>query len=481
MTTTTLRPQIITSVNSSTSFVNPAGYKTAAMIGTAQWGPLDTATTISTISEYLRTFGSDTASGLTGIRGADLFFRNGGVLNFVRIEGASAEASAASVLILDDGAADDLIDLEAKYNGTYGDNISAQVTATGSNRNLIITDGVSIENYNNAGLGYDSTTDLIAAVNAKSNLVTATLNIAGTGLPVVLSKTQLASGDDGATVVIGDYTTALSDVLYSEDFQYLLVPSITTDSELLTLTDALVLREANERKFAVLISGVAVDETILDMAARTSSSGSKRCRLVAPNAVYTERVASAETTLDGSYLACAVAGMLCSLNYSSSATHKTVSVDDLSILVSTGKKYYNKVEQEQVLQSGIIPVTLIGRNIQVVRDVTRIGDTTSVYFSGSVSDIVDYATAQLEDYLNTIIGMPSTTTNMKVWGSQCDSILEQMFKSNIITEFETTAITEGSSANSLDVVVSIQPAYSVDFIYLTITIWGDERKWQKII
>jgi len=96
------------------------------------------------------------------------------------------------------------------------------------------------------------------------------------------------------------------------------------------------------------------------MAARTSSSGSKRCRLVAPNAVYTERVASAETTLDGSYLACAVAGMLCSLNYSSSATHKTVSVDDLSILVSTGKKYYNKVEQEQVLQSGIIPVTLMG-------------------------------------------------------------------------------------------------------------------------
>jgi len=64
----------------------------------------------------------------------------------------------------------------------------------------------------------------------------------------VLSKTQLASGDDGATVVIGDYTTALSDVLYSEDFQYLLVPSITTDSELLTLTDALVLREANEGK-----------------------------------------------------------------------------------------------------------------------------------------------------------------------------------------------------------------------------------------
>ena len=471
MTTTTLRPQIITSVNSSTSFVNPAGYKTAAMIGTAQWGPLDTATTISTISEYLRTFGSDTASGLTGIRGADLFFRNGGVLNFVRIEGASAEASAASVLILEKSAAD-LIDLEAKYKGTYGDNISAQVTTTGSNRNLIITDGVSIENYNNAGVGYTSSTLLIAAVTAKSNLVTATLHsgASGTDLPDALSKTQLASGDDGATVVIGDYTTALSDVLYSEDFQYLLVPSITTDSELLTLTDALVLREANERKFAVLISGVAVDETILDMAARTSSSGSKRCRLVAPNAVYTERVASAETTLDGSYLACAVAGMLCSLNYSSSATHKTVSVDDLSILVSTGKKYYNKVEQEQVLQSGIIPVTLIGRNIQVVRDVTRIGDTTSVYFSGSVSDIVDYATAQLEDYLNTIIGMPSTTTNMKVWGSQCDSILEQMFKSNIITEFETTAITEGSSANSLDVVVSIQPAYSVDFIYLTITI-----------
>ena len=468
--TTTLRPQIITSLTSSTSFVNSAGYKTAAMIGTAQWGPLDTATTITTISEYLKTFGTDVTTGLTGVRGADLFFRNGGVLTFVRIDGASAEAAAESVLILDDGADDALIDLKAKYTGTYGDNISATVTATASNRNLTITDGVSTENYNNAGLGYDSTADLIAAVNAKSNLVTATLNVAGTGLPAVLNKTQLASGDDGATVVIGDYTTALSDVLYSESFQYLLVPGITTDSELGTLTSALDSRASSERKFSVLVSGVVTDETISTMAARTSSSGNKRCRLVAPSVSYNERVANSDVVLNGSYLACAVAGMLCSLDYSSSATHKTVSVDDLSVLASTGKKYYNKVEQEQILQSGIIPVTLIGQNIQVVRDVTRIGDSTSTYFSGSIVDTVDYVTTQLEDYLNTVIGLPSIAANMSVWGSQCDSILEQMEKDNFLTGYTATAITEGTSANSLDVVVSIQPAYSVDFIYLAITI-----------
>ena len=82
-----LRPQIITSTSVLTSLIAPAGARVAAMIGSAIWGPMDTVTNISSFSEYVRVFGDDkTGSGITGVKGADLFFSNGGTIKFVRIE-----------------------------------------------------------------------------------------------------------------------------------------------------------------------------------------------------------------------------------------------------------------------------------------------------------------------------------------------------------------------------------------------------------
>ena len=85
----------------------------------------------------------------------------------------------ATLILLKSAA--NLIDLEAKYTGTYGDNISVQVTATGDNRNLIVTDGKSTELYSNAGAGYATATALIAAINEKSNLITAALHSGANG------------------------------------------------------------------------------------------------------------------------------------------------------------------------------------------------------------------------------------------------------------------------------------------------------------
>ena len=75
----TMRPQIITTRNVIASFTAPTGARTGAMIGTAQWGAVDTVTAITTMSGFVSTFGNDiSGSSLTLIKGADLFFRNGG-------------------------------------------------------------------------------------------------------------------------------------------------------------------------------------------------------------------------------------------------------------------------------------------------------------------------------------------------------------------------------------------------------------------
>ena len=46
----TMRPQIITTRNVIASFTAPTGARTGAMIGTAQWGAVDTVTAITTMS-----------------------------------------------------------------------------------------------------------------------------------------------------------------------------------------------------------------------------------------------------------------------------------------------------------------------------------------------------------------------------------------------------------------------------------------------
>ena len=74
---TIIRPQIIKTVNVLSSLVSPASQRIAAMIGTSSWGPINTATSLESLSDFVSIFGDETAAGVTGIKGAELFFNNG--------------------------------------------------------------------------------------------------------------------------------------------------------------------------------------------------------------------------------------------------------------------------------------------------------------------------------------------------------------------------------------------------------------------
>lgn len=470
--TGTLRPQTITSVRTGLSFISPAAVKVAAMIAPAQWGEIGKVETLVGLGDFIAKFAGDTSDGINGFRGADLFFRNGGILKFVRI--ASDAASKADIQLMETATPE--IDVEAKFEGTYGNNIKIEVTENASeagNRDLRITDGRSVEIYNNVGLGFDNNNDIIAAVNARSNLVTMSLTGETGTSKISIQSVDLTGGDNGEAVAIADYTEALNEELYSENFQYLIVPGLVDEGDLLSLSSALSLRETNERRFASLISGVEFDNNDIEGLAvaksRLTSLTGKNVRIVAPGISYLSSITRETVNLNGSYLACAFAGLLCSLNYSESATHKTLRVRDLFIN-EDGKKYYNKIEQEQSLESGIIPITLIGNNIQVVRDITREDSTTSIFFSGTIVDIINYVTLTLENYLNTIIGLPNTTVNRSSWASTCDTILKQMIRDNILEDANPVIVNEGESPNFINVEVGVFPAFSVDFINLTITI-----------
>ena len=465
-----LRPQILTSEKVLTSFVSPAGDRTAAMIGSATWGAINTSTIISNMSEFISYFGEDkTGTDVTGIKGADLFFRNGGTLKFVRItDGDESKADYMAKV-----GSTNAINFEGLYNGTYGNNIAITVSAnatTSTNRDIEITDGNILEIFNNNGAGFSKNSDIVSAISDNSRLVDVTIQTGQENTILdVITKTYLTGGDDGEdNLSTTDYTDVFDNVLYSESFNFLLIPGVTDNALQATIVGKLNTRASSEKKYSRYLTGIAKDETISTAVARTSTG--KRITVCAPNVKYTHRIDNTKDIYDGSYLACAHAGNLCQLGTQNSATHKPINVEGLSVLESSGKEYYTKAEQEQLLQGRILPFALIGSSIQAVRGVTRETSTTSVFFDEVVVDIVDYVRAEVEAYCDTTIGLPNTDNRRTIWSGRIDAITANAQKQEIIQEFQPSVLVEGASPDTYNATVSIKPAYAVNFVQLTINI-----------
>jgi len=462
-----LRPQIITTRKVLTSLIAPEGARTAAMVGTSQWGPIDTVTEVSTLSNYISIFGDESTAGLTGIKGANQFFNNGGTLKFVRVTDGTEDKAEYMAL----STATEVINFIAKYDGTYGNNIYITIEANSTSRNIIVTDGNSREYFSNNGLGYATNEAIETAINAGSNLVTAVVETGqeSINLADALVSTQLTGGLDGATTISTTIlTTAFDDLLMDEEFNFLLFPGETTDAFYNTMSGKLDNRATSDKAYSRLIGGIAKDETYTTASARTSSG--KRLTIVAPNIVATNRYSNSEEILDGSYLACAYTGTLCALDVEVSGTHETVTVEGLSVLESSGKTYYNKNEQNQLLNASIAPITLIGSSLQMVRGITRFSDQTSVYFEEVVNDIVDYVQGELETYLQTVIGKPNTTSNRSAYASELNARLTTFQGQGVIDEYTESSVVAGTSPDIINATVGIKPAYSTNFVLLTINI-----------
>ena len=467
----TLRPQVILNKKVLTSLIAPAGARNAAMIGTAIWGPINTITSVSTLSEFVSYFGDDKAgTGVTGIKGADLFFSNGGTLMFTRI--VDGDEAKSALMGLNDVL--DVINFQGKHVGTYGNNIYVTITenaTTSTNRNVEVTDGTNIELYTNGGAGFSTNAALALAINDGSLLISATVESGEETQNLIDAtiKSQLTGGDDGEdTITITDITTALDDIVSPEEFNFLLIPGWTTDADQNTISGKLDSRAITEKSYSRYITGIAKDETISTATSRIAVGS--RLTVVSPGINYVNRVDGNESIIDGSYLACAYAGKLCVLPLEVSGTHETVSVRGTSVLEVSGKEYYTKAEQEQLLQGSIAPITKIGSSIQMVRAITRNADQTSVFFEEVIMDIVDYVTVVLQDYLNTKLGKPNTTVNRSIYASELNARLTNFQSQGIIDSYTESTVVEGASPDTIIASVGIKPAYSTNFIELTLNI-----------
>ena len=461
-----LRPKVQIDVKSDINLIAQAGGAVPAIIGTAQWGSLNTVVTVNNLSEAIGAFGDDKSDEtLTLIKGLDLYYQNaGGAVKCVRVADGD---EAKSTLGLDSGSTSAITVSGISY-GTYGDNVMVTVLANGAGVDVKVTDGIVQETYDNAGVGYTDNYDLVTDVNAGSALVSMT-SIATTSIIDALSQTNLAGGDDGEdTIIASDITEAMDNELYLEDYDILLIPGQTLDSFQTAVSGKITSRIQDEDKYAVYISGVDVDETIATMAERTTAG--QRFTLVAPNVKYTSRVDGEESVIDGSYLACAYAGVIAGGWPEVSPTHKIVSVGGLSILESAETEYYNNGQQNQLLNNRITPITKIGSSLMATRAVTRNVSTTEVYYEQNIVDIIHFIKKAVLNLLNGFIGEPNLERIRAVVSKNTDGLLEQYKLDEVICCYEPTQVDEGASADTLNVTMVIKPTFAVNFINVTLTI-----------
>lgn len=467
----TYLPEVKISTQENVTLTVPGAPAVIAIMGTAQWGEEGTVQTFSSFANLLAYYQAD-ADGLTLVKGADIAYTNGAyIVKAIRVADASA-AKSSYAFDGNSGAELGVLTFEGKYKGTYGDNIAVTILTQGSGRIVTVTDGTNTESYtnNNAVDGYTTNADIASAINSSSSLVSVTVKTGSetTNLVDAYSATYLTGGNDGSSPSASDYTTAFDNALYQEDFDVLVIPGQSSDSFQTTMVGKLNTRANTEKKYSIYVTGVAADESVSTQKARTASGD--RLVLVSPSMYYTPSYSTSEITLDGSYLGCAVAGVLASNDVEIAPTRKTVSVSDLIYDSTTGKKYYDNSQMEELLAVGIVPISNLGGQIKIARGVTRVGDPTNIYYEINIRRIVDYVKKQMLEKLDSFLGDPNLERIRQVIARECDGVLEQDKLDEVIADYNPTEVVVGPSPDTIIVNMSLQPTFAINYINVTLAI-----------
>jgi hypothetical protein len=243
-----------------------------ALAFTGDWGPEETPTLLRSFQDYRAAFGdSITTQGYRAVRqafqgeGLPGFGGAGAVLAY-RMTG-SAGAKATHVFQNTTPAA--AITINAKYPGTRGNaiNITVQDQAgvqSPEQDEFIVYDGATeVERYVYTDTDIAS---LVSQINAKSQWLSAVQTVTGVALAYV-ANVALTGGNDGSTLIAGDYTTMMS-ALEVERFSVLSFECPADNSIITSLGVWGKNARANGKRFRTVIGG-ALDEDATTAIARS--------------------------------------------------------------------------------------------------------------------------------------------------------------------------------------------------------------------
>ena len=284
----------------------------AAILFRHDWGPVGEVVRVPSFQHFQAIFGnSDDTEGYLAVRqafqGEDGENGRYGAGEVVCVRLAGSSAAKAAITIEKTGGAGALT-LTAKYEGTVGNDLSATVStvSSGIDRLTIRLGTVEVERYD-----YTDTdiTDLAAQITDRSEWVTPSGVSTGTDLDQATDG-ALTGGNDGTSLVSGDYTDAL-ELLEIEPFAVLACANLT-DTGIQATLNAWVdsMNESGKRFFGV--TGGAAAESMTGAVTRANAAESPNIVTVGNLSVVDERNGSDgdEITLSSGQLAPRIAGIL---------------------------------------------------------------------------------------------------------------------------------------------------------------------------
>lgn len=308
-----------------------------------------------------------------------------------------------------------------------------------------------------------------------SNLASqSSTNTQALGLPVQNGAVNnpflvLDPGTDGV-VTIQSYLNAITQldavradvivVMYPDTgIQLALLDDVTTQSST---------PYANER--IAIISGPISEQyttTISNVTALQGSPGSQRMVYIWPTAGFRfDPILNTIVALDGTYLAAACAGILCSNSPSTPLTHKVITgFNDISVHV-------NNQVANSIAQYGIC---IIENNPQFgirVRDGITCDPTSPETQEISVVRQLDFTAQSLRDIMNaSVVATAITQNTLGVVQSLATTVLQNLENNNQIFGYKNVvARIDPNDPRQIDLSVAVRPAYPCKYVQITIQV-----------
>lgn len=458
--------------------VLPGARGTVGIISESDWGPDNEIVELTSLSQarsYFTNLEDATARLYNLIRFA---FRGGAsVVKAARVMNTSNAVKAT--LTLKDDSSVDVLRIDAKYYGTYGNNISVEVgddpVDSDKTRIRVFVEGAlahSVTSTVDTGdPGFiDNIVDLFAAVESPWIDVVKLAN--GDDDLATLAETSLADGANGDAVTITEFAAILD--LFAANRVNLLT-SDTVVSSVQTAIAEWVLEQRSSGYYVIGVLGSDAGDNATTMITDATGFNSSAIVYVGPGAVI-NNVAGVATTYSGAAVASVVAGLIAGVRSGQSVTFAGIpGSSGVETLLSNS-------EVKSLIANGVCVITSTppGANpsARVEKGVTTLSslgeNDLAVFKSIRTVRIADAIAEGLSDAANTqFIGrqLDNEPGRIAIIGAIRDFLRSQSDAQLIQADY-TVELDEDRSVGdgNLFLNIGIKPIDAVEYIYTTISL-----------
>jgi phage tail sheath gpL-like len=420
------------------------------IVGTAAKGPVDKVQILGSFSEAKEIFGDiDPDRQLTLIQALEQIYNNGGKTVY------AVRTATNAAYKIKDSSDKNLVNLEAKTPGAWGNNIKIKISdadSSAKSKKVELTYQTTKETYI-----ISKSSDLEQKVNNQtkgSTLVTATL-AEGSSADTLPKNTD----DSGEKFTLGsdgqpDYKNSLAQLENELINLVLLAGQDFTNSEMVTALLGHINTTATIKRERIGIIGSGTSDDLDAIARHTLDLDSDRLILVAPGLQISPQV-----KLSGAYTAAAVAGLLASLPVQASPTNKPLTIPGLS-------KEFSTSQLEKLVGNRVLAIQK-QEGFRVVKGITTA--TNSAWHQITTRRIVDFAIYGVRSACNPYIGKLNNERVRGAMKATLDAFLTRMVQDEALISYElaVTANRAQEIAGEAIVTMTLRPTFSIDFIKVT--------------